>query len=244
MKFNERFQFQSKQEEINLDKEASDIAQRIMEKVRQRSKAKSDQRELASQYQRASDYKPRQLFQDNQLEIRRQSEKVTKGTNEQMGRKLEIFVPEFKISKDNKAQEMTRLENQLRMEYLKTPIKTQLQLNGQGIKDAHQKTVKLNNQETMGFQEQKSAKQFQIMYDQTKPSNGQMDQLSSKRFSSPKRNHLKLDSNQQTKSSLYLKTTQYQTPASVQIQQSDIVTQLLGSQKKQNRNYVEQITKR
>ncbi|CAD8143358.1 unnamed protein product [Paramecium pentaurelia] len=244
MKINERFQYQSKQEEINLDKEASDIAQRIMEKVRQRSTAKSDQKELASQYLRASDYKARQLFKDNQIEIRRQSEKVTKGTSQQIGRKEEIFVPEFKISKDNKPYDLARLENQLRMEDIKTPIKIPLQLNGQGFKDAHQKTVKINNYESMGFQEQKNVKWIQIMNEQTQPSNCQIHQLSSKRMSSPKRNHPKLDSNYQTKSQLYLKTTQLQTPISVQHKQSDIVSQLLGSLKNQNRNYVEQRSKR
>ncbi|CAD8134294.1 unnamed protein product [Paramecium pentaurelia] len=246
MKINERLQFQSKQEEINLDKEASEIAQRIMEKVRQRSTANSGQKELSSQYLRASDYKARQLFQSNQIEIRRQSEKVTKGPSQEMKRKEEAFVSEFKVSKDKMPQELIRLENQLRMGDLKTSLKSPLKLNEQGINDGHQKTVKMNINESIGFQEQKNEKmkQIQIMNEHNQQLNYQMHQLSSKRISSPKRDHLKLDSNQQTKSSLSLKTTQLQTPVSVQFKQQDIVYQLLGSLKNQKRNQGEYLTKR
>ncbi|CAD8050902.1 unnamed protein product [Paramecium sonneborni] len=246
MKMNERLQFQSNKEEFNLDKEASDIAQRIMERVRQRSTAKSAQKELTTQYLRASDYKTRQLFQSNQLEIRRESEKVTKGPSQEIKRKEEIFVPEFKISKDNRPYELVQQENQLKIEDLKIPLKIPPQLHVQGIKDIYQKTVKINNYESIGFQEQKNEKrkQNQIMNEYIQPENNQIHQLSSKRISSPKRNHLKLDSNYQTKSSLSLKTTQLQTPVSVQFKQQDIVSQLLGSLKNQKKNYGEYLTKR
>ncbi|CAD8134049.1 unnamed protein product [Paramecium octaurelia] len=99
MKINECLQFQLKQEEINLDKEAFEITQRIMEKVQQRSNAKSGQNELSSQYLRASDYQGRQLFQSNEIEIRRQSEKVTKGPSQQMRRKEEDFFLSLKSGK-------------------------------------------------------------------------------------------------------------------------------------------------
>ncbi|CAK71077.1 unnamed protein product (macronuclear) [Paramecium tetraurelia] len=246
MKINERLQFQSKQEEINLDKEVSEIAQRIMEKVQQRSTAKSGQKELPSQYLRASDYQARKLFQSYQIEIRRQSEKVTKGPSQEMRRKEEALLSDFKVNKYEKPQELIRFENQLRMGDLKTPLKSPVQPNDQRHNDIHQKTVKLNNYENIGFQEQKSEKmkQIQIMNEHNQQLNYQMHQLSSRRISSPKRDQLKFDSNLQTKSSLSFKTTQLQTPVSVSFKQQDIVTQLLGSLKNQKRNQGDYSTKR
>ncbi|CAD8049634.1 unnamed protein product [Paramecium sonneborni] len=245
MKINECMQFQTNKEEINLDKEASDIAQRILERVRQRSSANSVKKELASQYLRASDYQKRQLFQSNQLDFRRESEKVTKGTNHEIKRKEEIFIPEFKISKVNRPYELVRLENQFKIEDLKLPLKIPPQFTSQEIKDIHQKTVKINNYESIGFQEKKNEKMKQIqIINEQQPQNNQMHQLNSKRISSPKRNHLEMDGNYQTKSSLSLKTTQLQTPVSVQFKQQYIVSQLQGSQKNLKKNYGEYLTKR
>ncbi|CAD8134051.1 unnamed protein product [Paramecium octaurelia] len=129
---------------------------------------------------------------------------------------------------------------------LKTILKSPLQPNESRHNDVHQKTVKLNNYENICFLEQKSEKmqQIQIMNEPNQQLNYRIHQLSIRRISSPNLHQLKLDINLQTKSSLSLKTTQLQTPVPVSFKQYDIVTQLLGSLKNQQRNQGNYLTKR
>ncbi|CAD8069471.1 unnamed protein product [Paramecium sonneborni] len=220
MQINGRLTSGDKYPEVNLEKEAAEMASRIVEKVRQKSNVKSAQRLLVKdQNFRSSDYKPRPS------EI--QSCKI--GTTSITDRYELNFEPNF--NQINSLQNCFASNNNF-IETIKTPQKSQFKSTSTDMQDIYQKTVKFKNnnyyipehQSQSTTDKLDSTKLIKLTDNVNSLINKKSDQLSK---------HRRIESNIQFQSKFNVNPHQLQTP--IKSNKQDIVSQLLGSLRNQNK---------
>ncbi|CAD8054931.1 unnamed protein product [Paramecium primaurelia] len=220
MQINGRLTSGDKYPEDNIEKEAAEMASRIMERVRQKSNVKSAQRILVKPENfRSSDYKSRQ----SEIKIGRE------GTISITDRNELNFEPNF--NQFNPLKNGFTSKNNL-IETIKIPQRSQFKSASTGIQDIFQKTVKENNnnfyvpehQSQSTTDKPDSTKLIKLTDSVNSLVNQKLD-LQAK--------HRRIESNTQFKSILISKPYQLHTP--VKSNKEDIVSQLLGSLRNQKK---------
>ncbi|CAK70742.1 unnamed protein product (macronuclear) [Paramecium tetraurelia] len=220
MQINGRLTSGDKYPEANIEKEAAEMASRIMERVRQKSNVKSAQRIIVKPENfRSSDYKPR----PSDIQIGRE------GTTSITDRNELNFEPNF--NQFNPLKNGFTSKNNL-IETIKIPQRSQFKSASTGMQDIFQKTVKLNNNNYY-------VPEFQSQSTTDKPDSTKLIKLTDSVSSLVNQKydlqakHRRVESNTQFKPILNTKPYQLHTP--VKQNKEDIVSQLLGSLRNQKK---------
>ncbi|CAD8051757.1 unnamed protein product [Paramecium primaurelia] len=220
MQINGRLTSGDKYPEVNIEQEAAEMASRIMERVRQKSNAKSTQRlSVKPENFRSSDYKPRPS----------EIQSVREGTISITDRNELKFEPNF--NQINPLKNCFKSNNN-QIENMKTPQRSQFKSASTGMQDIYQKTIKLNNnnyyvpehQSQSTTDKPDSTKLIKLTDSVNSLVNKKSDLLSK---------HKRIESSTQFKLILNAKPHQLQTP--VKSNKEDIVSQLLGSLRNQKK---------
>ncbi|CAK62513.1 unnamed protein product (macronuclear) [Paramecium tetraurelia] len=220
MQINGRLTSGDRYPEVNIEQEAAEMASRILERVRQKSNAKSTQKLLVKPENfRSSDYIPRPS----------EIQSVREGTISITDRNELKFEQNF--NKMNPLKNYFKSNNN-QIETMKTPQRSQFKSASSGMQDIYQKTVKLNNnnyyvpehQSQSTADKPDSTKLIKLTDSVNSLVNKKSDLLAK---------HRRVESNMQFKLVLNAKPDQLQTP--VKSNKEDIVSQLLGSLRNQKK---------
>ncbi|CAD8071469.1 unnamed protein product [Paramecium sonneborni] len=220
MQINGRLSSYQIHSEINVEKEAAEMASRIMDRVRQKQNIKSSQRlTIKGEAFRSTEYQGRLS----------EFSSIRQGTNSIRDKKEIDFKSNFRQSQSTYNQFQS---NPKHIEIVKTPQKFNLKLQSSTeLNDLHQQTINLHNnyyppepQSQSTTDKPDSNKLIKLMDTMNSIVNGKSESNVKNR---------KIDSITHSKSILSNKTTQISTP--LKLNKEEIVSQLLGSLRNSNK---------